>query len=144
MSAPALLCDTGALLDLVWPTMPDHHAYRAAITEARARFVPDLVLAEVDYFLRDDRPSMAALLGDLDRGAFTLVPMDAQLLRRAAAVDRRYPSLRLGLVDASIVATAERLGITRLATRDVRHFDAVALQDGRRFDLVVRPGRARP
>ncbi len=49
--------------------------------------------------------------------------------------------MRLGLVDASIVATAERLGITRIATRDVRHFGAVALQDGRRFDLVVQPTR---
>jgi hypothetical protein len=31
------------------------------------------------------------------------------------------------------------LGIRRLATRDVRHFAAVRLHDGRAFDLVVRP-----
>jgi predicted nucleic acid-binding protein len=55
------------------------------------------------------------------------------------AVDRRYADLRLGLVDGSVVALAESLGVRRLATRDVRHFAAVRLQDGRAFDLVVHP-----
>lgn len=36
-----------------------------------------------------------------------------------------------------VVALAESLGIRRLATRDVRHFAAVRLRDGRAFDLVV-------
>jgi predicted nucleic acid-binding protein len=143
VNAPALICDTGALLDFVWPFEPDHDAYRAAIESACTRYVPTLVLAEVDYFLREDRASMRALLADLDRQAFTLAPIDEVLLRRAAAVDQRYASLRLGLVDASIVALAERLGVTRLATRDVRHFGAVRLHDGRPLDLVVRPGQAK-
>ena len=141
MTTPALICDTGALLDYFWTGADDHVAYRSTLDPAAARFVPALVLAEVDHFLGRQRPLMAAFLADLDRRAFTLAPLDDDLLRRAAAIDRRYASLRLGLVDASIVALAERLGITRIATRDVRHFDAVALQDGRRFDLVVRPGR---
>jgi predicted nucleic acid-binding protein len=45
----------------------------------------------------------------------------------------------LRLVDGSIVALAESLGIRRLATRDLRHFAAVRLRDGRAFDLVVQP-----
>lgn len=54
-------------------------------------------------------------------------------------VDRRYGDLGLGLVDASVVALAEDLGIRRLATRDIRHFAAVRLRDGSAFDLVVYP-----
>jgi predicted nucleic acid-binding protein len=54
-------------------------------------------------------------------------------------VDRRFADLGLGLVDASIVALAESLGIRRLVTRDVRHFTAVRLCDGRAFELVVHP-----
>ena len=54
-------------------------------------------------------------------------------------VDRRFADLGLGLVDGSIVALAESLDIRRLATRDVRHFAAVRLRDGRTFDLVVQP-----
>jgi predicted nucleic acid-binding protein len=37
-------------------------------------------------------------------------------------VDRRFADLGLGLVDGSVVALAQSLGIRRLATRDVRHF----------------------
>ena len=44
-----------------------------------------------------------------------------------------------GLVDASVIALAEGLGIRRLATRDVRHFAAVRLRDGSAFELVVNP-----
>lgn len=54
-------------------------------------------------------------------------------------IDRRYADLGLGLVDGSVVALAEALGIRRLATRDVRHFAAVRLPDGSSFDLVVLP-----
>jgi hypothetical protein len=52
-------------------------------------------------------------------------------------VDRRLEDLGLGLVDGWVVALAESLGIRRLATRDVRHFAAVRLRDGRPFELVV-------
>jgi len=141
VTVPALICDTSALLEYLWAGAPDHRTYREAIEPACARYVPALVLAELDHFLRRRRDLMAALLADLDLRAFTLAPLDDDLLRRAGAIDRRFAALRLGLVDASIVALAERLGITRIATRDVRHFDAVALRDGRRFDLVVRPTR---
>jgi predicted nucleic acid-binding protein len=58
---------------------------------------------------------------------------------RALEVDRGFADLGLGVVDASVVALAELLGVRRLATRDVRHFAAVQLRDGRPFDLVVHP-----
>ena len=54
-------------------------------------------------------------------------------------IDERFADLGLGLVDSSVVALAEWLGVRRLATRDVRHFAAVRLRDGRAFDLVVHP-----
>jgi predicted nucleic acid-binding protein len=141
MSAPALLCDTGALLDYLVVAAPDHRAFRDAIDRARTRYVPGLVLAELDYFLRKERAAMGAFMADLRRGAFTYAEPSLSLLDRAMDVDRRYADLGLGLVDASIVALAEELGVYRLATRDLRHFDAVRLRGGRRFDLVVRPRR---
>lgn len=139
MSTAALLCDTGALLDYVVAASADHPAFREAIDRARTRYVPGLVLAEVDYFLRDEREGMAGLIEDLARGAFTLAPPTLPLLRRAMEIDARFAGLSLGLVDASIVALAEELGITRIATRDVEDFGAVRLRDGRAFELVVVP-----
>ena len=76
---------------------------------------------------------------DLARGAFTYVPPSLDQLSRAMEIDRRYADLGLGLVDGSVVALAEALGMRRLATRDVRHFAAIRLRDGRSFDLVVHP-----
>jgi hypothetical protein len=141
VSSAALICDTGALLDYLVVAAPDHAAFREVIDRARTRFVPGLVLSEVDYFLRDERRVMAAFMRDLSRGAFTYAAPTMRLLERAMDIDRRYSSLGLGLVDASVVALAEELGVRRLATRDVRHFSAVELRGGHRFELVVYPRR---
>ncbi|MBI2187307.1 MAG: PIN domain-containing protein [Acidobacteria bacterium] len=138
-STAALICDTGALLDYLVEGAPDHRRFRYAIDRARTRYVPGLVLAEVDYFLRGERPAMNAFMHDLARGAFTYAPPALDQLSRAMEIDRRYADLGLGLVDASLVALAEDLGLRRLATRDVRHFAAVRLRDGRAFELVVHP-----
>jgi predicted nucleic acid-binding protein len=136
-SAAALICDTGALLDYLVKGAPDHRRFRQAIDRARTRYIPGLVLAEVDYFLRDERAAMNAFMDDLARGAFTYAPPTVDQLRRAMEIDRRYGDLGVGLVDASVVVLAEDLGIRRLATRDVRHFATVRLRDGSAFDLVV-------
>lgn len=139
VSAAALICDTGALLDYLVKGAPDHQRFRHAIDRARTRYVPGLVVAEVDYFLRDERAAMNAFMDDLARGAFTYAPPAVDRLVRAMEIDRRYGDLGLGLVDASVVVLAEDLGIRRLATRNVRHFAAVRLRDGSAFELVVRP-----
>ena len=136
---PALICDTGALLDYVVKGATDHRAFREAIDRARTRYVPGLVLAEVDYFLRQERAAMRIVLGDLVRGAFTYAEPSLRLLTRAMEIDTHYEELQLGLVDASVVALAEEIGVTRIATRDVRDFSAVRLADGRHFDIVVKP-----
>jgi len=80
-------------------------------------------------------------MADLWRGAFTYAGPKPTHLERAMVLDRQYADPGLGLVEASIVALAEDLGVVRLATRDVRHFGAVKLRNGRRLELVVRPRR---
>jgi hypothetical protein len=82
---------------------------------------------------------MNAFMRDLARGAFTYASPTAAELTRAMKIDGTYSDLGLGLVDASIVALAERIDLRRLATRDIRHFAAVRLWDGSAFELVVRP-----
>ena len=139
VSTTALICDTGALIDYLVGSAPDHRLFRNAIEQARTRYIPALVLAEVDYFLRSERRAMQAFMQDIARGAFTYAPPSLDQLSRAMEIDRHYENLGLGLVDGSVVALAETLGIRRLATRDLRHFAAVRLRDGSSFDLVVHP-----
>jgi hypothetical protein len=97
------------------------------------------VLAEVDDFLRDQRRAMQVFMPRSRDRRFTDAAPTVGQLSRAMEVDRRFADLGFGLVDASTVALAESLGIRRLATRDVRHFAAVRLRDGRAFQLVVHP-----
>ena len=84
---------------------------------------------------------MAELMADVSRGAFTYAAPTLPLLLRALEIDRSHQGLGLGLVDASIAALAETLRVTRIATRDVRHFSAIHLRGGMRFELVVHPRR---
>ncbi|HZL94857.1 MAG TPA: PIN domain-containing protein [Vicinamibacterales bacterium] len=137
----ALICDTGALVDYLVATARDHQAFRRAIDRAQTRYLPGLVLAELDYFLRHERPAMRRFIQDVRRGAFTYAPPAIDGLIRAVDIDERYPGLGLGLVDASIVVLAEDLGVHRIATRDVRHFTAVRLRDGSAFEFAVHPTR---
>jgi hypothetical protein len=96
-SAAALICDTGALLDYLVASAPDHRLFRNAIDQARTRYVPALVLAEVDYFLRHERPAMQAFMQDVASGAFTCAQPSLGQLSRAMEIDRRYEDLGLGL-----------------------------------------------
>ena len=41
-------------------------------------------------------------------------------------MNRRFDGLDLGFVDAAVVALAETLGLTRIATADRRHFEPLA------------------
>jgi predicted nucleic acid-binding protein len=82
---------------------------------------------------------MRAFMQDLARGAFTYAPPTTGQLARAMELARRFADLGLGLVDASVVALAESLGIRRLATRDVRHFAVVRFRGGQGFELVAYP-----
>lgn len=135
----ALICDTGALIDYLVESAPDHELFRDTIDRARPRYIPGLVLAEVDCFLRRERPAMRAFMDDLQEGAFTYAPPTPAELRRAMWIDERYSDLSLGLVDASIVALAESIDVRRVATRDLRHLTAVRLHDGTALELAVRP-----
>lgn len=57
-------------------------------------------------------------------------------VRRAADVMAVYLDSPIGFVDASIVAMAERLGVTRILTTDRRHFGLVRPSHVPAFELV--------
>ena len=89
--------------------------------------MPTLVIAEVAYLIGTTlgwQPEVR-FLGDLAGGSFTLEPLHPADTIRIAELVARYHGLPLGTIDASVVATAERLGIDEIATTDSRHFSVV-------------------
>lgn len=106
-----------------------HHAASLELLETHPGplVVPSLVITEVTYLLatRLGVEPEVRFLGDLAGGAFTVAPVTAGDWLRIAELVSRYRDLPLGTVDASVVATAERLGIHEIATVDHRHFTVV-------------------
>lgn len=103
--------------------------------------MPDTVLVEVDQLVRA-RLSVAAgraFLRAVSAGEHSLVFLTPGLLRRAAAIDDQYADLDLGLVDASVMAIAERHGLPVL-TFDFAHFRATRPATGY-WRLVVDESR---
>jgi AraC-like DNA-binding protein len=136
-SAAALICDTGALVDYLVTTAPDHRLFRKAIDHARTRYVPGLVLAEVDYFFRNERTAMQLFMQDLARGAFTYAPPTIGQLSRAMEIDRRFANLGLGLVDGSVVALRVERAVHLLKT-GTESVDEIAARVGYADGVTLR------
>jgi len=97
--------------------------------------VPWAVLPELDYLvskLLGEKVELA-FLADLAGGAFRVAWGDERDLARAEALARRYKALALGLVDTAVIAVAERLKASDIATLDVRDFGAVEIRGAPRL-----------
>jgi uncharacterized protein len=100
--------------------------------------VPTLVITEAAYLIatRLGVEAEVRFLGDFAAGAFAVEPVDPADWLRIAKLVSRYRDLPLGTVDASVVAAAERLGISEVATVDRRHFSVVRPQHAEAFILL--------
>lgn len=135
----ALILDTGPLLAALDAADPDHPRCAALLTDAAEDLVvPALVLAELDYWCAQRLSADAWLifLDDVLTGAYRVEAPTTIDLSRCRELQDRYRDLSLGLVDASIVALAERLGEPKVATLDQRHFRAVRPAHVAAFALV--------
>jgi uncharacterized protein len=124
----AVVCDTGAVYALYDADDKHHVACRSFVESEREELLlPVVLLAEIDYLLSARLGSDAALefLASIESSAFTLVGLSLVDLTRCRALMSQFRDLSLGLADASVVATAERLQIQRIFTVDQRHFRAI-------------------
>ncbi|MGH3500847.1 MAG: type II toxin-antitoxin system VapC family toxin [Nocardioidaceae bacterium] len=117
-----------------------HHAPSLELLETHSGplVVPTLVITEVAYLLgtRLGAEPEVRFLGDLAGGTFSVEPVAATDWLRIAELVARYRDLPLGMVDASVVTTAERLGIREIATVDQRHFTVVRPNHVKAFTLM--------
>jgi len=135
----ALVLDTGPVLALLDADDPDHDRCRDLVQRTGEPLVlvaPTLV--EIDHWIRKrHRPvAWSTLVEDIASGAYRLETLGAADPCRAAALQARYASLDLGLVDASVIAVCERLGERKVATLDRRHFGVVRPRHCEALQLV--------
>ena len=135
----ALIADSGA----IYAIYDAHDRHHAAVTDAIDRetetiIVPVALLAEIDYLLRArvGTRAVSRFLEGVKIGGFVLEPFTAADVSRCHTLLEAYADLDLGLADASVIATAERLKVRRILTVDLRHFRTVRSADGRPFVLL--------
>ena len=135
----ALIVDTGPLLAALDADDPDHARCAEALEGAAGDLVvPGLVLAELDYWCtrRLGVAVWLAFLDDLIGGAYRLEAPSLVDLARCRDLQHTHADLGLGVVDASVIALAERLHEGRVATLDRRHFSVVRPAHVASFEIV--------
>ena len=131
-----IVVDTGAMLALL-DASEDHHAVLKELYDENpdAWVLPWAILPEVDYLVAAHLGAKAqeAFLADVADGSLPVEWGRDEDLAVARRIHTRYASLRLGLVDAAVIATAERLAAEAIATLDLRHFAAVTIKGNPRL-----------
>lgn len=134
----ALVLDTGVLYAALDAKQPRHGVCLDLLTSVSERLIiPDPVLVELNYFMRrTGTRGWTAFVDQVREGTYSLYPLSSATLVRAAEVEDQYASLKLGLVDAAVLATCEELGEDKVATLDRRHFSMVRTKLGKALTIL--------
>jgi uncharacterized protein len=137
-----ILFDTGPIVAAAAENDEHFHVSSQLFTGLRLAnrrlILPATVSAEVGYLLSERvGPEVEVqFLQGVGGGAFDLVDLTHADYRRMAELTEQHIDMPLGTTDASVVAIAERLGITEIATLDRRHFTAVRPRHVEAFSLL--------
>lgn len=124
----ALICDTGPLYAAMDRADQDHAACSLLLEAAEEPVVvPAPVVVELDWLAsqRLHPDAFLSFLSDVEEARLEIIELNPADYSRVRELLDRYRDLPLGFVDAAVLAVVERLGETRLATLDHRHFAMV-------------------
>jgi predicted nucleic acid-binding protein len=117
-----------------------HHERAVALLSSSPQplLVPALVVTEVAYLLADRIGAHAELAFGraLADGELIVEPVADSDWPRIYELMEQYLDLPLGMVDASVIALAERRKVDVIATLDQRHFSVVRPRHIEAFRLV--------
>lgn len=123
-----LLVDSGPLVALL-DADDDRHAECCQLLETypSSLVIPVLCITEVTHIAAWQLGTRAQLrfLEAIDAGVFIVDRLFPEDFARMTELIATYRSLPLDAVDASVIATAERLGVGAIATLDQNRFGTV-------------------
>lgn len=133
-----LVTDTSVVYAALDPSERDHTRCSDLVTSGSAVALPAPVITETCMLGRSRGNSRAvdALLGSVVDGTVVVVDLEWADYARVRELVSQYSDLPLGFVDAAVVAVAERLEETTIATLDRRHFSVVKPVHCGAFTLV--------
>ncbi len=139
VSIAPILVDTGIIYALADRSDSWHVRARTFVeTFKGALVIPSMVIPEACYLLQTHLSPLAetAFVKSIINRALRLEHVDEEDLSRAVELMDAYPDLKIGLVDASVVAVAERLNISAIMTTDRRHFSVIRPKNCAAFTLL--------
>ena len=122
-----VILDTSGAIALLNAADDAHEACTRAAAADVQLIVPPLTLVELDHWCGRSgaESAFAQFLRDIRDGSYELATLTVVDVQRALDLTEQYRDLDLGVVDASVVALAERLQITNILTLDRRDFSVV-------------------
>ena len=133
-----LLVDTGVFVSVADRNEPRHAPCVELFRDRRDLRVCAPVIAEAAWLIetRLGPAAEARFLTLVTSERFTIVDLTDVDYRRSIDLIARYTDLGLGFVDASIIAVAERLDSTAIATHNHRDFAVVRPAHCEAFELI--------
>jgi predicted nucleic acid-binding protein len=138
-----LLCDTGVLLAAGNIKDHAHLPCLKLLREAEGPLLgPAPVMGEIGYLLqsRVGPDAEVTFLRSFGGDGFHVVELEDDDIERMAELVETYVDLPLGIVDAAVIAIAERLKLAEVATLDYRHFNVVRPRHVQAFTLLPGTG----
>lgn len=139
MASRPVVVDTGVIFAVADSSDADHDACDELLGAFVGELVvPTTVIVESSWLIEDrlGPAAEAKFLRSLTSGELHREDLVDADWERATSLVESYADLGLGLVDASIVAIAERLGATAIATLNHRDFQVVRPRHVDAFELL--------
>jgi len=134
-----VIVDTGVLYAMVDRDDGWHERVKAYLqTQTDILIVPVTVLPEVCYLLNTyiSQEAERSFVISLLQGEMKIENLTSDDLRRTLNLLEQYADANIGLVDATVVAIAERLKVRRILTTDRRHFSLIRPRHYSHFELL--------
>ena len=133
-----ILIDTGIVIALADKSDAWHQRSLGFINAYNGKVIaPSTIIPEACYMLNTYLGLSAemAFIESVVRRELLIEIVTVEDLGRSLEIMRLYSTVNIGLVDASIIAIAERLGVSKILTTDRRHFSVIKGKHGPHFEL---------
>lgn len=120
-----IILDTSYIYAIFDTTEPKHKAaYEFSRRNRLPLVMPDVVLVEASFFFRraGGIPAVVGFLDHLMKAGIQFEPVNLSDLARIRQIMHTYADSKFDMTDCCMMALAERLNITRVATFDRRDF----------------------
>lgn len=134
-----ILIDTGIVIALADKNDAWHQRSLDFISDYTGKVIaPATIIPEACYMLKTYLGQFAeiAFIESIVRRELLIEIVTVEDLGRSLEIMKVYTNLNIGIVDASIIALAERLGLSKILTTDRRHFSFIKGKQGPHIELL--------